>query len=796
MFNFMTFFARPGETIQEHSLLTYQNSIKLSELNGTDDNKRDLCALSALFHDIGKCVPQFQSHLINKEVKVTYPHNLISALYFYRYIHLVNDPESSNHDVIAHSILFHHPIEKFDDTSLEQYCEKWGYSVNECCPEAILSEMHNIADEFIAIYNNNCCEENKAYRKDSGDFELNKIMYCFNNLAPFVTSSKPSFRNVNFIGICGNLKCADVLAVEHISNISNYFQLSNGTNFSIENFACPNDWNQELFNIQKQYVETILDNYTKGSKTFFEINEPVGFGKTTIYAIASLLLNRKVVVVSPTNNIARNAYIAFNKFLDKFNIKDKVSIGLLYANQWHDFNANNEEFVKKHNTPKERFLECQNDIIITNIDNYMRPLLKSDEKKYMAFDLSYRTAIFDEYHNYYSESALMNCFTTVCRTRKVFGNPLTIMASATREPEIVNTIDGKNMTDKKVLTLPKTRFNCDKRKIQITKRKIDYTIDNENMLVVCNSVEETQRQAELFHSTHPHKKYMIYHSKHTKNDRIAKESKLISEHSENSKDKSLCVFATNIATTGLDISFNKVILTKMPINEMCQSMGRCNRFINEYEYGELIIDFSLTEKNTNEYSAINARYDTSLCDYEQRLVDSNFTNGLYTIAQIDNIFSKITSSESYLKEKSKYFNNLEIESGKMMNQLSFTYKKDYDNVEGVEYLASRVNLRTKKNFEDELFIWCKGLKEDEYVNERIKIGQDEAAEMLNYLDNNKQLQKKYFNNFKYKFNNFNKSRNKAITITQDLINMAKCSKTPFIVQNRSYDSINGLRKIK
>ena len=800
------YYAHLGETVQEHSFLTYNNSIKLSELNNTDEMEKDLCALSSIFHDIGKCEPLFQDSLNNSDIKVKYPHALISALYFYRYIHFIDKTkENDYHDTVAHSILFHHPIDKFDNTDLGQYCEEWGYKTNECISITTLSDMHTIADEFIEKYNSYCCEENKIYRVDIGGFERNKtVIKCFNNLMPFVTSSAVSQDNVQYIGICGNLKCADVLAAAHISDITSYFKLSNGNKFTIYDFVCPNDWDQDKFNLQKEYAVEILDNYKNTNKTFFEINEPVGFGKTAIYAIASLLLNKKIVIVSPTNTIAKNSYHSFCDFLHNFGLENKVSIGLLLTNKWYEFNEHNEEVVKKFQNKEERLKERQNDIIITNIDNYMRPLFKSDEKKYMAFDLSYRTVIFDEYHNYFSKSALMNSFNTVCRTRALFGNPLTILASATREPELTKILKGPNDEDK-LYTLKKSCFNCE-RKIQITKRKIDYKIDNENMLVVCNSVKEAQDQALSFSKLNPNKQYLIYHAQHTKNDRIIKEAKLISTHGKNSQDCSLCVFATNIATTGLDISFHKVIITQMPINEMYQSMGRCNRF-NEYKTGEVIVDYSLTEKkNNSEYAAIRTRYDTKLCDYELKLFNDHFSDGTYTIPQIDNIFSKIISNENYLNEKHKYFMELRRESGIMFGQLNFSYSPSNSNDNNVEYLANTINLRSKNNKEEEieLFIWCQGMKEDEYVTESFiknktigqkAFGQREVTSMLNYLNKNKELQDKYFPNGKFKkeYNELKNNPNKWFSMIEKIIKLGKCSNTPFISFNHEYDTRRGLR---
>lgn len=55
----------PDVTLEEHSFSVCDMAIKLCEISKCNDDITALCGIAALFHDIGKCVDDFQNYIVN-----------------------------------------------------------------------------------------------------------------------------------------------------------------------------------------------------------------------------------------------------------------------------------------------------------------------------------------------------------------------------------------------------------------------------------------------------------------------------------------------------------------------------------------------------------------------------------------------------------------------------------------------------------------------------------------------------------------------------------------------------------
>ena len=70
------------ETIIKHSLKTMEKACQLCHISNYDEKITSMCMIAALFHDLGKCISDFQFYISGKQDDITHPHNMISAMIF------------------------------------------------------------------------------------------------------------------------------------------------------------------------------------------------------------------------------------------------------------------------------------------------------------------------------------------------------------------------------------------------------------------------------------------------------------------------------------------------------------------------------------------------------------------------------------------------------------------------------------------------------------------------------------------------------------------------------------------
>ena len=736
----------PDETIFEHSVKTLNITEDLLNKTGVkDDCLHDITIIAATLHDIGKCTDDFQRHIIMDE-KASLAHNVISFKIVDELISIEERDDTTSFgigttyakEVVMKSILHHHPI----PVDIDKYNTE--LSEMDCITDEDINNANSIIDTIIETLN----PKLKLY-KISKKEELFKIPS--KDYSYFKDITNPFFNSLVNVSN-GVVRFADILA-------SGGGEIESYTNFTFDSSSLelkkPDGYDDRFFK-HLDYAEEM----TKDQ--IFELFAPTGFGKTMIYVLWLLKQNKKVCCVSPTNEIAISNYNSVMKELKSLGLDKIVKVGLLLTNEW----KNGEE------------LKDKNDIVITNIDNYTRPLFKCDERKPMCFNFNNCNVVFDEYQQYAAKPALEAIFRIALLGRILCTNSKTILTSATPNKYLYKGIGVKK------IAVDYTKYG--ERKYKCEFRQFNPDKDTENFLMVVNSVKTSQNMCKSG--------WINYHTLFTKKDKEEKRELLNKTHGKESpmESRKIPVVSTNIISTGIDISFEKVIFCGLPMEEIIQLAGRCNRW-DEYSDGGILI-FSKQIENRSEDDAINAKYDNFLRNKEYEMLKEKIGNRTITLSELYSIVEEIKNDEEYDYLFKEYMKECDKESCKNLLKMEYTYsgeKMDTDEV----IISNKHTIRTSESErENEISIFvtvpgCDGYIQKNYVNKNT-LHKEHLDYMYNYIKKNK-LFSKYGNHERLY------TSGGTMSLNDKYIKLAKHSSTPYILNPKQYiyTKEKGLQKI-
>ena len=736
----------PDETIFEHSVKTLNITEDLLNKTGVkDDCLHDITLIATTLHDIGKCTNDFQRHIIMDE-KASLAHNVISFKIVDELISIEERDDTTSFgigttyakEVVMKSILHHHPI----PVDIDKYNTE--LSEMDCITDEDINNANSIIDTIIETLN----PKLKLY-KISKKEELFKIPS--KDYSYFKDITNPFFNSLVNVSN-GVVRFADILA-------SGGGEIESYTDFTFDSSSLelkkPDGYDDRFFK-HLDYAEEM----TKDQ--IFELFAPTGFGKTMIYVLWLLKQNKKVCCVSPTNEIAISNYNSVMKELKSLGLDKIVKVGLLLTNEW----KNGEE------------LKDKNDIVITNIDNYTRPLFKCDERKPMCFNFNNCNVVFDEYQQYAAKPALEAIFRIALLGRILCTNSKTILTSATPNKYLYKGIGVKK------IAVDYTKYG--ERKYKCEFRQFNPDKDTENFLMVVNSVKTSQNMCKS--------DWINYHTLFTKKDKEEKRELLNKTHGKESpmESRKIPVVSTNIISTGIDISFEKVIFCGLPMEEIIQLAGRCNRW-DEYSDGGILI-FSKQIENRSEDDAINAKYDNFLRNKEYEMLKEKIGNRTITLSELYSIVEEIKNDEEYDYLFKEYMKECDKESCKNLLKMEYTYsgeKMDTDEV----IISNKHTIRTSESErENEISIFvtvpgCDGYIQKNYVNKNT-LHKEHLDYMYNYIKKNK-LFSKYGNHERLY------TSGGTMSLNDKYIKLAKHSSTPYILNPKQYiyTKEKGLQKI-
>lgn len=527
---------------------------------------KKILSISSILHDIGKSTEEFQTKsLLNKNSKNKFRHNEIGWAFLYRYLNV----ELDILDYILDAVYWHHGISN-------EMGKHNHFDILESIPESDIETMKNVLVNLLGE------EYLLSIPRDENNFNGKKTPNYY-----YVENENNFTEKSIIIRTC--LISADIIASQ-INNrgidINKYIEKEN--NFVID--KCPSHYDLNRFNEQIEIANDANKNKTS------IIKGPTGKGKTLIGLICSSLSNKKLLWVCPRNDVAKNMYNEILKHFKDLNITN-VKVELYLTGE-----------VKKTNYPLQSTDGFTSDIIVTNIDNFLKPTIDSRHAERL-FLINTADVVFDEYQELISEASLFAAFINIMRTRHRFSNCRTLLLSAT--PNIIHKL--WDSIDNKTLILP----NINQHYKAVHDKKYEFKIieklpevNTKSNLIYFNSISFAQECKNRYQCEN------LIHSDFQDEDKDKKFEKLIFDYgkeSERTLDKPNIV-GTPIIQSSLDISFANVYISVMSPESFIQLLGRCNRF-GDYHTIPKVVLFKLDEKTSrSENTMKNILYSRNLSD--------------------------------------------------------------------------------------------------------------------------------------------------------------------------------------
>lgn len=684
--------------------------------------KSQIC-LAAKLHDIGKCINAYQQIFKGEEnVKLQYTHEEIS------YAVLRGLFSIDSYNIMLNSVYHHHA--------------KYQNQLNNHQADIIKSLQQDEIDNILNIIT---ILTNKQF----------KNIKCINDECP---SFFPKFDTHFYILARAIVVGSDVLAskydVKQILESDSYIESIISDNTEIFEITKHPIYKGKRF---KQQLSAVNNS---GNTTI--IKAPAGFGKTLTGLMWNLKSNRKLIWVCPRNIIVETLYDSIIEELNKLNISVSV-----------------EQYItgERQKCTHPDIEEFNSDIVITNIDNFLKP---TNSILGRSIDICTRDVIFDEYHEFVTESALFAGFINVVKARHCLTNSKTMLLSAT--PSLINHLWEDN-TNKTVI-LP------DKEKHYMSAHNKRYKVSfiseldkqkKENSLTILNSISYTQK---VFTDTNNYDN--LIHSQYLPKDKQDRLDYIIyhfNKKASGDTNNKPSILAAPIIQASMDISFKYLTESIFSPESTVQRIGRLNRW-GEYSDNESELKFFVNNIK-NEKQTVRTLYDIVLqerwIEYLKTKIKENLSLGeLYIIY---NDFNK--ENENLIKTfvKNKY-----EESYKYMSNL---YNKRIFNSEKTdkEYASSK-NWRTS-----DYGYFCVYIDEHNNLTEPFQETYMYGREK-DHKENNSTLSE--VSKIIHKMPNYKKYKrtlyNNSLTM-EALYKRAYDKDTPYIGLNKIYYSDIGLKKI-
>lgn len=517
---------------------------------------------AGLFHDIGKATKEFQDVLMKNEEEDETPkkkipfHNEIGWAFLEE-----NLKESDSYDkgLICNAVLYHHGI---DYSTLEKNSTQILDSISsiDFMKEFFLSvsKTEMLSDEGSDVIPNYFHHGKSEQWKKNDNIALIIVRSCV-IFADRIVSGNPNASSDDIDKLITN-----IIFKENNIDLLNNFPYSDKKRF------------EEQVRIGEKAIENNIA----------IVKAPAGYGKTLTGLIWSNLTKKKTIWVCPRNMVAEAVYENLISELDAFG--QKLSVELFLSG----------EVKKSTNNESKPF---SSDIIVTNIDNFLRPV-SENQMAYFSVFISSSNVIFDEYHELVQENALFPLFVNIMKIRQHYSRANTLLLSATP----INISDFWDDQVNRTLILPneKSHFSPShnkKYKIFIHKEFPENVKDNS--LVIFNAIKNAQQYK------HDNQSASLFHGNFMVSDKSNHMSDLMGHFGKNKigiqKDQ---LVGTLIIQAALNISLKNLYESILSPESTMQRIGRCNRW-GEYDDSELHF-FNMNDRS--ESLLIKNTYDEKL----------------------------------------------------------------------------------------------------------------------------------------------------------------------------------------
>jgi CRISPR-associated endonuclease Cas3-HD len=608
----------------------------------SDDDLINVIGLSAFLHDIGKCTVYFnnislasdyseenkQKHYPKYSGQHEYPrHNEIS--WVYATFHAKAKGRGVRFkDIGPQAIYWHHGTLLNSYEILDQTSPRNTHTVIGELKLFDENEWTKISETIDGILKSvQFPFDVTKYLEDDVDDEPRNIPRLFTDDGD-ESSLTNAHRMIARSCVIFSDHIVSKLSIEELDDLiensaDSYFP--KGRDIRYENFQCPITYDQERFQIQKDIVNSCeRTTLVKGS---------AGFGKSLVGLMWGAQKSGPVYWVCPRNAVAEGVYLNLLKEIDILGL-GTISIELYHAGE-----------RKATNSPSVP--DCGCDIVVTNIDNLLSPMVDSKSIARL-FDVTARNVVLDEFHEFLNDEALFGAFVIYMRARNlVCANSHTLLLSAT--PSIMHKFwEGEGESRRtKILPNPTEHYLAQHKKlykISFDEDFVEHPIGGS--LTMYSSIRNVQ-------GCYGNGYTSIVHSNYGEPDRHAIMNGILKSFGKGG-DKNGTVVSAPILQAALDISFRGLFKTIESPESDIQTFGRINRWGEQDGVCELVM--LKLRSNKGERSAISERYSCHLSDLWSRMLEGEASEpvDLDFLYRLYNKFNKVYNDELVAFIKNKY----------------------------------------------------------------------------------------------------------------------------------------------
>lgn len=394
---------RSGQQLAEHLKLVGSVAREMARCAGMDDYLQNMCECAGYAHDLGKATTWFQ-----------------------KYIKKTNDNGDESEKPLHHEISWAYLAEKYDRDrrhKLIMNAVYWHHS-------RPVREKRDYYKDSASIMENLNEKDRKAIDAIAGRFDWSKgfifranfeaaaedVPYLFERESDTTRKVNAELLAIRTCLIAAD-RCVSALNADD-------FQKAVTGELSSEKIVeplmskrlpsspvFPEEYDRKRFDIQ---AECSMAAYNE--KTVI-VRAPAGFGKTIIGLLWGLKSNERFLWVCPRNIVAEAVYKNLVRELQALKL-DNVSAELhLTGERQGATHAETKEFCS--------------DIIVTNIDTILRPMIDNRIADRL-FGILASSVILDEFHEFASDQPLFAAFITLMRARHMLCRKVkTLLLSAT-----------------------------------------------------------------------------------------------------------------------------------------------------------------------------------------------------------------------------------------------------------------------------------------------------------------------------------------------------------------------------